>query len=239
MGWNAKWGRSLYSVWVIDGCLWSTQKLGKLCKISCGKCIQWNKHLHHILIHTMGSVHCLIFKMRIHIFLRWHLHIETAPCSLGMCPANVRRRCNATMSLIGWAHTWTDPCPWFGFAELHHQSLWDHYTNRSIFIRVAAQAMPVKHPELQLRNYLISSHLHNSSGTFYFCFHIIFSKRKRVVIKLPKHIYQKEWNKTIVYQGTCSTLRLWLNIETFLTVFTLSTGEWNKSYDNFCMCDFL
>ena len=61
------------------------------------------------------------------ILARWHLYTETVPCqcydlkmlaihlnvtgiSLGMHPANERRRYSVTTSLISWAHTYTDPC---------------------------------------------------------------------------------------------------------------------------------
>ena len=61
------------------------------------------------------------------ILARWHLYTETVPCqcydlkmlaihlnvtgiSLGMRPANEKRRYSVTTSLISWAHTYTDPC---------------------------------------------------------------------------------------------------------------------------------
>ena len=39
--------------------------------------------------------------------------------SLGKRPANERHHYNVTMSLIGWAHTYTDPCH-------YHISLYPH-----------------------------------------------------------------------------------------------------------------
>ena len=38
--------------------------------------------------------------------------LVNAGISLGMCPANERRRYNVTTSRIGWAHTLTDLCWW-------------------------------------------------------------------------------------------------------------------------------
>ena len=42
---------------------------------------------------------------------------------LYMCPANERRRCTVTSSLIGWAHTKNDPCSGHGWCQTGAKSL--------------------------------------------------------------------------------------------------------------------